>query len=179
MSADFTNDLAWSHAQSDQPWWEQVYREAFTGYVGMRDVRQDGWAQRAGIDRYVDLRDGTSLKVDEKVRRRDYPDICLEYWSDVDRKVRGWVAKDLSCDYIAYAFEPTATCYLFPFQTLRRAWRLNRERWVSTYPRVEAKNAGWTTVSVAVPTDVVLDALRDAITVRWARTSTERFGVSA
>lgn len=169
MTADFVADLDWSHQQSDQSWWGAVYRDAFVGFSGMRDVRQDGWAQRGGIDRLVDLRDGTTLKVDEKVRRTVYPDICLEYWSDMERKVRGWVAKDLTCDYIAYAFEPTGVCYLLPFQTLRRAWRSNCDAWVERHRRVEAVNRQggrcWTTVSVAVPIPVLLDAIRDAIVV--------------
>jgi len=165
---EFRRDLAWSHQQSDEPWWEQVYRAAFTDFAAMHDVRDDGWAQRGGIDRQVFLSDGTVLKIDEKARRTAYPDFFLEYWSDEARKVPGWVAKPLTCDFIAYAFVPTQTCYLLPFQILRAAWRDNRREWIASYGSKKAKNPNHTTVGVAVPIPVVLEALSSALTVKWA-----------
>lgn len=164
---DFNRSLAFSHSQSEAPWWEEVYREAFTTFESMWSVRQDGWAQRAGIDRQVLLRDGTVLKIDEKVRTEDWSDILLEYWSDEEKRVPGWVAKDLSCDYIAYALVPSRTCYLLPFQLLRRVWKKHRAEWVGTYQRIEAHNNTYRTISVAVPPSVLLSAIADAIVVRW------------
>jgi hypothetical protein len=76
--------------------------------------------------------------------------------------------KELSCDFIAYAFVQSETCYLLPFQTLRRAWLQHGEDWVRKYRRVEAQNVGYTTVSVAVPIPVLLDAIRDAMVISWA-----------
>ena len=169
---EFRRDLKWSHGQSDQPWWEEVYRAAFPSFSAMHEVRKDGWAQRGGIDRQVLLADGTVLKIDEKVRRTSYPDFCLEYWSDEARKVPGWIAKPLTCDFIAYAFAPTATCYVLPFQLLRSAWKSNRKEWVATYrPPIRAENPGYTTVSVAVPIAVVLESLSGAMTVKWTSKS--------
>lgn len=174
---DFSERLAYSHAQSDQPWWRHVYEEAFAapGLAGMADVRQDGWAQRGGIDRVLTLADGTTLTVDEKVRERDYGDICLEYLSDERRRKRGWVCKDLTCDYIAYAVVPSATCYLLPFQLLRRAWRQKGRDWVrrakspaaAEYRLVRADNGSYTTLSVAVPIPVVLVSIGAAMVVNF------------
>jgi len=164
---EFRRDLKWSHEQSDQPWWEEVYRMAFPNFSQMHEVRKDGWAQRGGIDRQVLLTDGTVLKIDEKVRRTSYPDFCLEYWSDEARKVPGWIAKPLTCDFIAYAFAPTTTCYLLPYQLLRAAWWRNRGDWVDRYREIRADNPGYTTVSVAVPIPVVLNALTGVMAVRW------------
>lgn len=113
------------------------------------------------------LESGKTLLVDEKVREQDWPDILLEYWSDEKRKIRGWVAKDLACDFIAYAFIPSQTCYLLPFQTLRSAWRENCGEWVQKYRRIEAINNGYVTVSVAVPTTILLDAMKDSMSVTW------------
>ncbi|WP_273845440.1 hypothetical protein [Rubrobacter calidifluminis] len=171
MVHDFEESLKRSHAYEDAPWWREVYERAFHNLQEMVSVRQDGWAQRAGIDRRLILADGTVLSVDEKVRERDYPDFCLEYWSDRKRQIPGWVAKDLTCDYIAYAFVPSRTCYLLPFQLLRRAWREHHRRWVGTYRKVEALNRGYVTVSVAVPIEVVLEAISDAMAVRWSATA--------
>ncbi len=82
MIHDFGECLDFSHAQEDQPFWGQVYRKAFGSTMcGFYCLRDDGWAQRAGIDRHVCLQDGTILKIDEKVRREDWPDILLEVYS--------------------------------------------------------------------------------------------------
>ncbi len=166
---EFHKSLLVSNAQADAPWWLEVYRNAFPDLEAAVCVRSDGWAQRGGIDRVLTLASGKTLTVDEKVRAKDYPDIILEYWSDRDRRIPGWVAKDLACDFIAYAFIPSETCYLLPFQTLRQSWRTNHREWVSTHTRVEAKNRGYVTVSVAVPKAVLLQALTDAMVVSWGR----------
>lgn len=169
MAHDFQESLQRSHSYVDAGWWLDVYRAAFPSLMASVSVRDDGWAQRGGIDRVLTLAGGKTLYVDEKVREKDWPDIALEYWSDVKRKKPGWVAKDLACDFIAYAFVPSETCHLLPFQTLRRAWQLNCKSWVADYPRIEALNSGYVTVSVAVPTEVLLAALSNAMTVSWAR----------
>lgn len=169
MAHSFVESRDRSRAQSDAPWWLDVYREAFPDLCSAVYVAADGWAQRGGIDRVLTLASGRTITVDEKVRDKDWPDILLEYWSDRDRKIVGWVAKDLACDFIAYAFIPSETCYLLPFATLRRAWKQNRMEWCRRYRRVEAQNAGYTTVSVAVPKDVLFQALAGAMMIQWAR----------
>lgn len=163
----FTESLQKSHEQADAPWWLEVYREAFPSLMSSVCVRDDGWAQRGGIDRVLTLKCGRTVTVDEKVRYTDYPDILLEVWSDEARKVRGWVAKDLACDFIAYAFVPSQTCYLIPFLNLRAAWRKNRLAWMKAHRHVRAQNAGYVTLSVAVPIDELMTALSDAMRVSW------------
>lgn len=168
---NFEDDLAFSHAQADAPWWHEVYRKAFPNMATLVDVRPDGWAQRGGIDRQIVLTDGTVIKVDEKVRREAYDDFALEYWSDVDRQTPGWICKDLTCDFIAYAFVPTQTCYLLPFQLLRRCFRENWPEWKLKYkPRTshnETEGRKWTTKFIPVPIPVVLDAIRDCMVIKW------------
>lgn len=168
MIHDFYSSLAKSHAQADAPWWVDVYRKAFADLQSAVCVRRDGWAQRGGIDRVLTLGSGKTYQVDEKVRYEDYPDILLEIWSDEAQRKRGWIQKELSCDFIAYAFVQSETCYLLPFQTLRRAWLQHGQEWVRKYRRVEAQNVGYMTVSVAVPIPVLLDAIRDAMVISWA-----------
>lgn len=164
---EFNESLAKSQAQANAPWWLDVYRKAYPNLVSAVCVRDDGWAQRGGIDRVLTLESGKTLAIDEKVRGEDWPDILLEYWSSYESKTPGWIAKDLACDVIAYAFIPSKTCYLLPFLTLRQAWRLNHKTWVSQYKRVEAENPGYTTVSVPVPMDVLFKSLSDAMKVEW------------
>lgn len=173
---NFKDSLTWSHAQEDQPFWSEVYEKAFPTMVHYQSTRQDGWAQRGGIDRTVLLADGTTIKIDEKVRREDYPDILIEHWSDEARRIPGWGhrAKALTCDYIAYALIPSQTCYLLPYQVLRRAIKLNGLSWWQKaelkepgYRKVIARNTTYQTVSYVVPTDVILDAIRDCLVIRW------------
>lgn len=164
---NFEESNAKSIAQADAPWWLEIYRNAFPDLVSFACVRQDGWAQRGGIDRVLTLSSGKTLSIDEKVRYKDRDDIALEYWSNKERKVPGWIAKDLACDFIAYAFVPSGRCYLLPFQTLRRAWRDNHKQWVSEYFKVVAQNPGYQTISVAVPIPVLMEALGDAMLVRF------------
>ncbi len=167
MPHNFDDSLAKSKAQADAPWWGAVYREAFPDMAAMVNVRDDGWAQRGGIDRVITLASARTLNIDEKVRDKDWGDILLEYWSDRDRRIKGWVAKSLACDFIAYAFVPSQTCYLLDFQLLRRAWRNNRLAWVHDFKKVEAANNGYTTVSVAVPTEILIAAIGDATKIVW------------
>lgn len=177
MPHEFQSSLAKSHAQANAPFWPRVYHTAFPKLASMSCVRQDGWAQRGGIDRVLTLDCGKTLTVDEKVRYKDYGDVLLEYWSvfrDGKGVAPGWIAKDLACDYIAYAFVPTERCLLIPFQELRRAWRAHCREWVKWGEQatrgfcvIDAVNPGYKTRSVAVPEVILKDAVRDAMIVRW------------
>jgi hypothetical protein len=166
---NFNESLARSHSYADAPWWEDVYRQAFPGFASMVSVREDGWAQRGGIDRSITLKSGKTLWVDEKVREKEWADVLLERWSDSRNRVPGWIQKDLACDYIAYAFAPLQKCYLLPFQPLRRAWILNGRQWCEEYKEVRADNGRYVTVSVAIPTDILFAALNGAMVVNWAK----------
>ena len=171
---DFKESLAKSAAQVDAPWWPIVYRRAFPTLSSHSSVRDDGWAQRAGIDRVLVLKCGRTVTVDEKVRERDYGDILLEYWSDHERRLKGWAVKPLACEYIAYAVVETETCFLFPTLTLQSAVRANMRVWwqkaeqgMDGFRQVRAHNRSYVTVSVAVPKPVFFAAMRDALIVSW------------
>lgn len=164
---DFKESLALSAAQADAPWWLDVYRSAFPSLASSVSVRDDGWAQRGGIDRVLTLSSGRTLTIDEKVRQVDWPDFLLERWSDEAKQKPGWIQKPLACDYIAYAFIESATCYLLPTLTLQRAWRTFGRDWIEKYQPVRAHNRTYVTVSVPVPRDILLKALTDAMIVRW------------
>jgi hypothetical protein len=167
----FKESLARSRAYEDAPWWFDVYRRAFPGLRSAVSVRADGWAQRGGIDRVITLACGRTIKVDEKIREKVWPDILLERWSDFAARSPGWIQKPLACDFIAYAFVPIATCYLLPTLTLQRAWRLHGRAWADEYGEIRAPNRegsrSWVTVSVAVPIGILLAAINDAMRICW------------
>jgi hypothetical protein len=171
---NFRDSLELSQKYAEAPWWDEVYRAAFPDLMVAQSVRDDGWAQRGGIDRLLMLSDGTVLKVDEKVREQAWPDILLEVWSNYEKRVLGWARKPLTCDFIAYAYIPTQICYLLPFQLLRRALVVKAAEWNSNahanrngFRWVDAKNCGYTTRSIAVPTKVLMDAIVGAMQVTW------------
>lgn len=165
---NFADSLARSHAQANAPWWIEVYRLAFPSLASAVSVRDDGWAQRGGIDRVITLASGRTITVDEKVREKDWPDVLLERWSDEARRAPGWVQKPLACDFIAYAFIPSCTCLLLPTLTLQRAWRLFGREWSEKYGTVRAQNNGYVTASVPVPRDALMAALSDAMKIVWS-----------
>jgi hypothetical protein len=178
---DFDACLAASHAAEDWPGWERIYRQAFPDFDYMRDHRLDGYHQREGIDRSVITKHAKHILIDEKVRMRNkltgkvYPDIALEVWSNVEGKVPGWVSKPLRADYIAYAILPLGVCYLLPVPQLQAVWIAHEDEWTRWYKMITAKSKKrsgdrlreWSTQSVCVPASVVLDAIKDTLTVRF------------
>lgn len=168
---DFTESLALSHAASDLPIWECVYRQAFLHFQCMVDHRADGEHQRAGIDRSVILSNSKQILVDEKVRWKNaktgrvYDDIALEFWSDEQRRVPGWVCKPLRADFIAYAIAPLGKAYLLPVPQLQLAWHRSGDVWKAKYREIRAPNRGYTTVSVGVPVGDLFSQIGGALRI--------------
>lgn len=130
-------------------------------------VTEDGWGQRGGIDRVITLTSGHTINVEEKVREHGWPDVLLERWSDEERKLPGWIQKNLATDYLAYIFVPQRSGLWIPFLDLRRAWKLNGRRWGESYPIVHAQNNGYVTVSVAIPIDELQRVLSENMRITW------------
>ena len=175
---DFNESLAKSHAAEDLPFWRETYEQAFPKMRAMVNHREDGDHQRAGIDRSIILENSTTIRIDEKVRYQNsngrvYEDIALEFLSNKERKIKGWVNKPLLCDYIAYAIAPLGVCYLMPVVPLQAAWLRNSKLWAcdrSNY-RCYAKNRTdgkeWTTVSLCVPAKVVMMSIHDYFIINF------------
>jgi hypothetical protein len=169
----FQESLLKSHAAEDNPIWEEIYRKAFPGFACMVNHRQDGPHQRAGIDRSVILYNSKQLLIDEKARYRNaktghvYQDIALEYLSNEERGVPGWVCKPLMADYIAYAILPIGKCYLLPVTQLQAAWTKHGEDWIDRYRQIPAQNDGYTTLSCPIPVDVLFAAIGSCLRVSF------------
>jgi hypothetical protein len=160
----FRDSLALSESYGDG-WWLPIYRRAFPSLMSAVAVRNDGWAQRGGIDRLLTLACGRTYTVDEKIRTEDWPDVLLERWSDEAARSPGWVQKPLAADFIAYAHAPAATCVLLPVPALQRAWRQHGRQWIGLYGQRRARNASYTSVSVPVPRGVLMQAIVEAMFV--------------
>jgi hypothetical protein len=183
---NFESSLRRSHSYADAPWWNEVYDNLFPGCM-VQDMRTDGWWQRAGIDRRLHLLNGTSVSVDEKVREEDWPDFALEaFWDwrgSAEGSADGWMQlaanNQLACDYLAYAFVPSQTCYLLPMRELARAWTIHRREWWNLakekargFRFADAKNSGrggrgYVTRSVCVPRNIVFGAITEVMRTTW------------
>ena len=148
------------------PLWEEVYRQAFPTFASMASITDLG-LQRKGIDRQVLLQGGKSVYVDEKMRRRVWPDVLLEVWSNVEREHPGWMAKDLYCDYLGYGFAMVGKAYVLPFQSLRVAYREHGRAWARRYGFKDSDNGTYTTRSIPVPWEMLMDAVRDAMCIQF------------
>jgi hypothetical protein len=168
---DFKKSLAKSHEASDLPLWDELYKQFFPGFQGSTDLRHDGLHQRQGIDRLVHFHNGVCLKtvkIDEKarsfVKNNWYSkpftfDIAIEFYSDFDRKIPGWINKPLDADYIAYAVLPIGQAVLLPVVQLQKAWASHSTEWLSKFFIAKAQNKGYSTHSVCVPLNVVFSAI--------------------
>ena len=163
---NFSDSLERSKNQANAKFWNDLYETAFPDILTMASMRDDGWAQRAGIDRSITLKSGKTLWIDEKVRYVDYGDILLEYYSDYENKTLGWAVKDLASDYIAYAIVPKFIAYLFPFQDLKRAARKNMQKWVNQYGFQYANNVSYKTAFIPVPKIELFSELNKAMEVK-------------
>lgn len=165
----FAASLAWGEEASTEPFWEAVYRKAFPGLVTISRNAADNAAQRLGIDRWIHLGNGKTLTVDEKRRKRERPDVLLEYLSNDRSGAVGWIEKDLPIDFLAYGYVESGRCLLFPWPFLRRAWLHWAPEWKRKakareggFQCVEACNATYSTHSIAVPTSLLLAAVKNA-----------------
>jgi hypothetical protein len=163
---DFRKDLAFSENASNESFWQDIYEVAFPSMVCAVACSGDTASQRLGIDRLVHLSSGRTLRIDEKVRRVVYEDILIEYLSNDVTGAPGWIEKELQIDYLAYAFLPTETVYLLPWDLLRRAWRRNKNNWLNKYKTIRAQNPGYVTLSVAVPIRTLRIEVANASMVR-------------
>ncbi|MEB3323227.1 MAG: hypothetical protein VKI81_10440 [Synechococcaceae cyanobacterium] len=177
----FQQDLDYSHAASDSPVWESIYRSAFPTFLQMVDCRELGDHQRKGIDRIIVLRNAKAITVDEKVRRQYFPiapnlggfDVALEYIS-VDRHPQkpGWVCNpDITADYIAYCVSPAGKGVLLPVVQLQSAWEKKKEEWFKKYkPRKthSFRNKGYSTHFLPVPVNEIMRHIGSELRVSFA-----------
>jgi len=159
----FTKSLKRAENEKFLPFWLDVYNEMWPNAGNISGTIGNIPLQKKGIDRIITLENGRNLYVDEKVRFRNYNDILLEYWSSYEHRTPGWMDKNLDIDYLCYAFVNDKLCYVIPWHNLKRVWRYYREKWIRSgeqqaegFKTVRAENEGYTTISVAVPTNLLM-----------------------
>ena len=164
---DFNESLKKSHAAEDSPVWEEVYRKAFPDFATMTNHRDNGYWQKAGIDRSVTLNTSKQILIDEKVRYKSYGDIALEYESNDKFHSPGWVCKPLQADYIAYLIAPQGVCHMLPVIQLQSAWNQYGALWMKEFQLIKAENRGYNTLSVCVPIPTLYQAIGACLRVKF------------
>ena len=139
---------------------DRFYLAWFPGAVKVEHV-EDLAMQKKGIDKLVYLEDGRVIKLEEKLRRKNWSDVLLETQSRNGKP--GWL-QTCRADYLAYVFEPSGTVYLLPVLLLQMAWRIFGPQWVKEFGIKRAVNAtlgGYVSVNIPVPRKrLVVDIIR-------------------
>jgi hypothetical protein len=102
---------------------------------------------KAGTDLWVELQNGKRISVDVKVKDEDcqnktnkrtnkqYDDLCLELWSDVEHKRVGWTLNpDKITDFVLFKWVESKRKHLINFRLLCLAFTQNKEKWIAKYP---------------------------------------------
>jgi hypothetical protein len=171
---DFEKDLKFSEEAGCENFWQSIYQKSFPDMISAFPTLGKCQGQMLGIDRVIQLKSGKTIYIDEKKRREVWGDISLEYKSNSNSdKNNGWMNKDLLIDYLAYAFMPIKTVYLFNWLLLRKVWLDNGAEWMQKaknkkngFRIVPAQNYGYTTLSIAVPIPILLEKLQTTMIVK-------------
>lgn len=160
---DFKHDIKFSH--DNEKFWDEIYRTLFSDFHYLETVEVRRW-QFKGVDRVVYLTGGHAIHVEEKLRRKFYNDILLEYTSNDRTNTLGWIEKQLNVDYLIYAFLDIRKAFAFPWVLLQSAWFTNKHVWLHRYGTRIAKNRGYNTLSCPVPTDILTKSVMDSMEVK-------------
>ena len=148
-----------------EPWVNDLYRARIPKFLAahINPSKSNDWSQRAGIDRVIFLRSGHVLRIEEKFRFKEYPDILLERYDHAAKRTAGWVQRDLACDFLSYILVPSRKMFLFPFPLLRAAWLRHGQEWIRRYGIRKATTQGYfeeyETENVPVPIATISDAI--------------------
>lgn len=156
---DFDTDLKWSLDTRDDDFLNEFYIKKFPHIERIENV-ESLELQKKGIDKIFHIAGGKTIFIDEKKRRKAWPDIALEEYSDYEKRKIGWMSKGKYTDYIMYIFIPTQTIYILPFLLLQSSWLKNYKKWAMMYKFIYAKNKNYTTRSLAIPIVELLNALK-------------------
>jgi hypothetical protein len=98
---------------------------------------------------YACLRGGKWIRVESKVRRKEWDDVLFEIWSDEDRRKPGWfLTSKAQLFFYAFRVGRGLKYFIWRFYELRDWWDKNFYR---GWEPVRSVNKGYVTLSYAVP----------------------------
>lgn len=166
---EFFEELKYSQDQSGNIVIEDFYKKYFPNLEEIKIV-EDISLNKKGVDKIIVLKNNKEIYIEEKIRGYDYGDILLEEWSvyrNGKGEKKGWVGDpNKISDYIVYIVLPKI--YIFPYSLLQLVWRENWNIWVNkakcsrdVFQYKFAENRGYITTNIAVPTQILLEAIRN------------------
>lgn len=178
----YPEQSAWEKEAASKEWVERAYWQAF-GELGMVKVQliTDPSLQSKGYDRVCHFKNDKRVIFDEKHRTKDYGDVLIEIYSDMERRIFGWLTNQ--ADYIAQFFESTRRVVWLPLLLLNKWLKTRKEivPWVDNPENetllpcppwnkpVYAHNKGrfgypdYTTASIAGPNELVLGGIQQSM----------------
>src|SRR3990167_6318389 len=98
---DFKTDLEYSLEENDNKLFENFYRKIFGEQLIKIEEVNDKELQFKGVDKILHFKSGKKIMIDEKKRRKDWNDIAIEIYSNMEKKTLGWSFKPFP-DYFLY-----------------------------------------------------------------------------
>jgi len=166
----FNEDLQYSFEPNDNNFLDKFYHKYFPMLDKIEFVK-DLNLQKQGIDKILTLKDGKEITIDEKKRRKEYGDILLELWSNLEKRKLGWLYTT-KCDYIVYIIIPSNKIYLLPVLLLRKAFIKNKKEWLVSKNIKDADNYYYTTRNLAVKTNELLSAISNEMNCNFKEEGT-------
>jgi len=139
-----------------------------------------------GIDKLLKTREGKILKLEEKIRKKDWGDFLIEIIADnrygkIDKKNRkisitkkkglGWGFKDYSTDMILYFFEESNSGNLFSWKKFQKTFKENFLNWLELAEKNrngftlkkawnfdQAKKEKFFSLNIAIPKNIFFEA---------------------
>ena len=138
-------------------------------------TKTDASTDKQGVDYIATLKDGSIVTIDGKTRKagarkywRGEPELAIEAYSVVEKKIVGWLFKDSAVhpDYVLYTFDRTDSdkYYLVPYILLRKAALKYWKKWAATYGMKNQPNethGGYTSSALFVPASTLLSAVSE------------------
>jgi hypothetical protein len=157
----FMADLRASHENSLLPYWEAHYRKYFPGLIYIHSCLHDGFYQKLGVDRVIDLEHARSIYIEEKADYHPHSEnFAIEIWSNQQNSTPGCFIKPTLADYFAYSF-PTAPggpkVYMIPVREFQAAYAGGGREWHAKFKSFSCKTGAYTTTGLVIPRDFLLD----------------------
>jgi len=178
----FPEQAAQEKVASAKAWVEGAYWQAF-GNLGLVRVQPitDPRLQLKGYDKVCHFKNDKRVIFDEKHRPEDPGDILIEIWSDMERRIWGWLKSN--ADYVVHFFGSTRRVVWLPLLVLNKWLKTRKEivPWVENPENeallpcppwnkvVYAHNKGrfgypdYTTASIAGPNELVLGGIQQVM----------------
>ena len=102
----------------------KIFGEGITIKVCARDTTEQ---TEDRIDKVITLPGGKVIKVEEKLRLKDYNDLLIEETSCVETGSPGWIVKPSMADYLVYYVVPSHQAHIYRMADIQSEWQSRQD----------------------------------------------------